>query len=78
MELPTTESIDRLRNIKEAENINDLTFDFLSNADLVKFAKFQPLQSVNEEMMTQARNIIRETIPIANVRVEEEKEEVNV
>jgi hypothetical protein len=29
-------------------------------------------------MMTQARNIIRETIPIANVRVEEAKEEVNV
>jgi hypothetical protein len=77
MELPTTESIDQLRSIKEAENITDLTFDFLSNADLVKFAKFQPIQSVNEEMMTQARNIIRETIPIVKVRIEEEKEEVN-
>lgn len=77
MELPTTESINRLRNIKEAENITELTFDFLSNADLVKFAKFQPLQSVNEEMMTQARNIIRETIPIADVRADE-KEEVSV
>ena len=76
MELPTTESIDQLRDIQEAENITDLTFDFLSNADLVKFAKFQPLQSVNEEMMTQAKNIIRDTIPIAPVRVTEE--EVNV
>jgi len=76
MELPTTESIGQLRKIKEAENITDLTSDFLSNADLVKFAKFQPLQSVNEEMMTQARNIIRDTIPIAPVRVTEE--EVNV
>ncbi|UCH64480.1 MAG: hypothetical protein JSW63_07540 [Ignavibacterium sp.] len=76
MELPTTESLDQLRSIKEAKNITDLTFDFLSNADLVKFAKFQPLQSVNEEMMTQARDIIRETIPIADVRVE--KEEVYV
>jgi hypothetical protein len=76
MELPTTESLDRLRNIKDAENITELTFDFLSNADLVKFAKFQPLQSVNDEMMAQARDIIRETIPIADVRVEEE--EVNV
>ena len=78
MEMTTTETLRHLNSIKESENILDTTYDFLSNADLVKFAKFQPLQSVNEEMMTQARNIIRETIPIASVRVEEEKEEVNV
>lgn len=76
MELTTSESIDQLRKIKEAENVSDLTFDFLSNADLVKFAKFQPLQSVNEEMMTQARNIVQDTAPKASVPVTEE--EVNV
>ena len=76
MELTTSESIDQLRKIKEAENVSDLTFDFLSNADLVKFAKFQPLQTVNEEMMTQARNIVQATAPKASVPVAEE--EVNV
>jgi len=76
MELTTSESIDQLRNIREAENVSDLTFDFLSNADLVKFAKFQPLQTVNEEMITQARNIVDATFTKASVLVAEE--EVNV
>ena len=72
MELTTSESIQQLRSTKEAENIIDLTFDFLSNADLVKFAKFQPLQSVNEEMMSQARNIVQNTIPVSSLLREEE------
>lgn len=72
MELTTSESIQQLRSTKEAENIIDLTFDFLSNADLVKFAKFQPLQSVNEEMMSQARNIVQNTIPASSLLREEE------
>jgi len=76
MELTTSESIQQLRKTKEAGNIIDLTIDFLSNADLVKFAKFQPLQSVNEEMMTQARNIVQNTIPTASVLIEEEELDV--
>ncbi len=72
MELTTSESIQQLRSTKEAENIIDLTFDFLSNADLVKFAKFQPLQSVNKEMMSQARNIVQNTIPVSSLLREEE------
>ena len=51
----------------------NVTFDFLTNADLVKFAKFQPLGSVNEEMMKQARNIVQTTILEKSVIAEEEE-----
>jgi len=72
MELTTTESMLQLSSIKEAENISELTFNFLTNADLVKFAKFQPLESVNNEMMTQANDIVQNTIPQEPAPVEEQ------
>ena len=72
MELTTTESMLQLSNIKEAVNISDLTFNFLTNADLVKFAKFQPIESVNNEMMTQANDIVQSTIPREPAPVEEQ------
>jgi hypothetical protein len=72
MELTTTETIHHLNGIKEKEIILDITYDFLSNADLVKFAKFQPLEAVNEEMMKQAKEIIQSTIPQKPVITEEE------
>jgi len=78
LELTTSESMQKLGQIKEAENIRGITYDFLSNADLVKFAKFQPLESVNEEMMKQANEIVTETIPKEPIVVEQEEEEINV
>ena len=72
MELTTTETIHHLKSIKEKENILDITYDFLSNADLVKFAKFQPLETVNEEMMKQAKEIIQFTVPQKPVITDEE------
>jgi hypothetical protein len=72
MELTTTETIQHLNGIKEKDILLDITHDFLSNADLVKFAKFQPLETVNEEMMKQAREIIQSTIPQKHVITEEE------
>jgi hypothetical protein len=65
MELPTSEAIELLRRNRESEPILETTYDFLSNADLVKFAKFTPLNSVNEEMMKQAYEIINKTVPAA-------------
>ena len=47
--------------IKEAEPIFEITHKFFDNADLVKFAKFKPMPSVNEEMMKQAYNIVQQT-----------------
>ena len=76
LELTTSEAIDALRKRKEAEIILDITNSFLNNADLVKFAKFQPLVEVNEEMMLQAREIVNKTAKKAAPEIK--KEEVNV
>jgi hypothetical protein len=65
--------MDLLRAKNEAHVIFDITNGFLNNADLVKFAKFQPMSSINEEMMKQAFSIVNKTVP----KVEESKEEVS-
>ena len=76
LELTTFESMSELRKVSEAEIIFETTNKFLNNADLVKFAKFIPLDSVNEEMMTQAKEIVNNTIPVEKETIEQE--EVNV
>ena len=70
LELTTSESMSELRKVTEAEIIYDTTNKFLNNADLVKFAKFIPIDSVNEEMMTQAKEIVNQTIPEEPVEAE--------
>jgi hypothetical protein len=74
MELPTSEAMKLLGENREGEPILGTTYDFLSNADLVKFAKFTPLDSVNEEMMKQAYEIVNKTIPVAEPRTENSEE----
>lgn len=66
LEMPSSEVLEKLFNVKDAQQIYNITREFLSNADLVKFAKFQPMPSVNEEMMKQANSIVRQTIPTEN------------
>jgi hypothetical protein len=61
LELTTTEVNLQLKEKSGASNIIDITIDFLNNADLVKFAKFKPENSVNEEMMKQALEIVNRT-----------------
>ncbi|MFO7445930.1 MAG: hypothetical protein R6W90_06155 [Ignavibacteriaceae bacterium] len=63
LELTTSEAMLHLRNTSGAENIINITYDFLSNADLVKFAKYTPMNTVNEEMMKQAYEIVNTTAP---------------
>ncbi|MFO7525311.1 MAG: hypothetical protein R6W68_07640 [Ignavibacteriaceae bacterium] len=58
LEMTTSESLSDLAKHPEAVNVLDVTAKFLSNADLVKFAKYQPLASVNDEMMIQAKEIV--------------------
>jgi len=70
LELTTSESMSELRKVTRAGIIYDTTNKFLNNADLVKFAKFIPLDSVNEEMMTQAKEIVNQTIPEEPVKAE--------
>lgn len=61
LELTTSEIINLLSKNEIFIRIKDLTFSFLSNADMVKFAKFVPMDHVNEEMMKQAKEIINAT-----------------
>ena len=52
-----------LKQVRKAGVIMETTYNFLSNADLVKFAKFKPMASINEEMMKQAIEIVERTKP---------------
>lgn len=72
LELTTGEQMQQLKQVSAAENILETTNQFLSNADLVKFAKFNPLPSVNDEMMKQAKDIVTKTIPKEPEKVVEE------
>jgi hypothetical protein len=76
LELTTSEQMHQLKKVPSAENISSITNEFLNNADLVKFAKFIPLPSVNEAMMKQAKEIVNNTIPKETVLVEEEVQSV--
>lgn len=63
LEMTSSEILAVLSYLEEAKIITDTTYNFLSNADLVKFAKFEPMPQVNEEMMNQAYHLVNETIP---------------
>jgi hypothetical protein len=76
LELTTSEQMQQLKRVPSAENILNTTNEFLNNADLVKFAKFIPLPSVNEVMMKQAKEIVNSTILKEPVQVEEEVQSV--
>lgn len=70
LELTTSEVIRLMDKNSEAKEVMDLTSDFLSNADMVKFAKYIPMDRINEEMMKQANEIINKTIPAAETAEE--------
>ncbi|MGQ9799334.1 MAG: hypothetical protein ACUVRG_08575 [Ignavibacterium sp.] len=72
LELPTSEQIEYLKHIPEAKEIISLTESFLTNADLVKFAKFVPMDGVNSEMMKQAIEIVNRTAQKVKVQQREE------
>ena len=61
LERTTTESLNLLSMHPQGRKVTGITSEFLNNADLVKFAKFTPLESVNIEMMTQAKSIVKQT-----------------
>ncbi|MEM4260474.1 MAG: hypothetical protein QXG00_04515 [Candidatus Woesearchaeota archaeon] len=63
LELTSSEQIQLLTRIKEAEKIIKTTEEFFTNADLVKFAKFNPVPDLNEIMMSQAKEIVNSTVP---------------
>lgn len=80
LELTTTESLKLLSKHPLGIKVLDITSQFLSNADLVKFAKYEPLEKVNHEMMKQAREIVTKTTSAQKeIEIETEpKEAANV
>lgn len=63
LEMTTGETIELLNRTEEAKSVIDDSIDFLNNADLVKFAKFIPMNDVNEMMLKKAYIIVERTIP---------------
>ncbi len=68
LELSSTEILYHLKRQPGAGDITGLTADFLNNADLVKFAKYIPLNSVNEAMMKQAYEIVNITAQVSEIK----------
>jgi len=66
LEMTSFEIIQQLKSLDITENIIDLVNEFFANADLVKFAKFQPMPSINEMMMKQAVEVVNQTKPTEN------------
>mgnify|MGYP001182348910 CR=1 FL=1 len=67
LEMTTGEMLKCLEQSKEGNEIKILAEKFFGNADLVKFAKFVPMPSVNGEMMEQALDIVEKTRPVIDV-----------
>lgn len=61
LEMTTAQQMIILNRLMDNQKLINITGDFLANADMVKFAKFVPLPTVNEEMMQQAYDIIEKT-----------------
>lgn len=58
LESTSTETINDLRNIGVPASMIVCVEDFLSNADMVKFAKFVPLTEINQKMISSAYEIL--------------------
>jgi len=66
MEMTTSEIISNLK-LKEVNfEVIKTTEEFLENADMVKFAKFKPMPTINETMMKQAYLIVNKTNQTSN------------
>jgi hypothetical protein len=61
MEMPSTDVLKNILEIGGKDNFYNSAESFFRNADLVKFAKFQPMPSINEQMMKQAYEIVDTT-----------------
>jgi hypothetical protein len=67
LEMTSAEIMGVISYLEDSKPITETADNFFRNADLVKFAKFEPLPEVNEEMMSQAFEIVNNTIKKPNV-----------
>jgi hypothetical protein len=76
LEMTTGEVMMQLQKFKMEKSLSSFIELFLSSADLVKFAKYQPVVVENEQVISQARMIVEKTIPVQTI-TEEQPAEVN-
>lgn len=77
LEMPSSDLLQKLVDENRISQVYDTIREFLSNADMVKFAKFEPMPSINEEMLKQAYRIVNETKVEKEIK-EESEETANV
>ncbi len=73
LEMTSAEILGVLSYMEEGKIIVQTSDNFFSNADLVKFAKFEPMPKVNDAMMNQAYEIVNQTIHAQPQNVNEDK-----
>ncbi|OGV18541.1 MAG: hypothetical protein A3J84_04600 [Ignavibacteria bacterium RIFOXYA2_FULL_37_17] len=73
LEMTSAEILAVLSYMEEGKKIVQSSDNFFGNADLVKFAKFEPMPKVNDEMMNQAYEIVNQTIPLLPQNGSEDK-----
>ncbi len=76
LEMTTDETLRELKDAGVSNDVLDMTRKFLQNADMVKFAKFKPMPSLNEEMLHEAYKIVDLTKEDAETEITEEVEDV--
>lgn len=77
LEMTSAEILAVLSYIPDGKKVESIAENFFSNADLVKFAKFEPMPKVNEEMMQQAYEVVNTTIPVTPKPQKPETEDVS-
>jgi hypothetical protein len=66
LEQTTDEILQALSQLPEAMPIRESAQGILNLADLVKFAKYQPIATEHERVVEEARGIVQKTVPTEN------------
>jgi len=75
LEMTTGEVMEQLKRCAMSDGIFTSVQDFLTDADLVKFAKHQPVASENERIIPTARDIVESTTPAVTAATDEPQQE---
>ena len=75
LEMPSGEVMEQLKRTAMNDGICDTVQNFLTDADLVKFAKHQPVASENERIIPTARAIVESTTPVETAAADEPQQE---
>lgn len=77
MEMTTSEIMDALKSSDKMKEVKNQLRLVLETADFVKFAKMSPMQDENEANLNRAIQVVKETRPVEDTKVEDESEMSN-